>query len=270
MKHWEIPWVSTDAKIAANSMCELVDSLGTTDFPLCLYRTLDEHLCIEVAACSSVNVGERLHSRWIQSSSRDETGKMKQVVTQYAATYYKQDPLWKLIERLWGMDPEAAPLIILHTMNATDIPAGAWRQSNYLNLALGCRTVLAAAHPRFGALTLSLFRADHVGEFGAQELAWLNEVAPLLFRLLFRHEGIHFRACARLDVHAVEQRLTHLGNGLTPREIQVCSEIVIGTGLEDIARKLGIKHASVKTFRNRAFDKLGIASRTDLYAMAMT
>ena len=56
---------------------------------------------------------------------------------------------------------------------------------------------------------------------------------------------------------------------LTPRENQVCQRILSGYGSEAISAELGISLHSTFTYRKRAYQKLGICSQNELFAIAL-
>ena len=56
---------------------------------------------------------------------------------------------------------------------------------------------------------------------------------------------------------------------LTNREKQVCLRIVSGLGSEAISADLDIGLHSTLTYRKRAYEKLGISSQNELFAIAL-
>ena len=50
---------------------------------------------------------------------------------------------------------------------------------------------------------------------------------------------------------------------LTQRELAVCERLLRGLTFEGIAADLGVSAATAKTYRNRAFERLGIHHRND-------
>lgn len=87
----------------------------------------------------------------------------------------------------------------------------------------------------------------------------MPECAPLV-RLLGRVALMHFQRSAASDI---PQALAVLSK----RERDVCLGILAGKKAEIIAHELGIKPATVVTYRTRAYDKLGISSRGSLFAI---
>lgn len=66
-----------------------------------------------------------------------------------------------------------------------------------------------------------------------------------------------------------KERLQACFPTLTARELDVCEGILRGWTYDGIAVDLGLTPASVKTYRNRAFDRLGIHYRSQLFALLM-
>jgi len=56
---------------------------------------------------------------------------------------------------------------------------------------------------------------------------------------------------------------------LTGREKEVCLGILSGLSSEAIAAELGIGLHSALTYRKRAYDRLGISSQNELFAIAL-
>ena len=68
---------------------------------------------------------------------------------------------------------------------------------------------------------------------------------------------------------ALRERLLRAHAGLTERELDVCARLLQGMTQEGIACDLGLSLPTVKTYRNRAFSRLGIHFRNELFALAL-
>lgn len=165
-------------------------------------------------------------------------------------------------------DAEAAALAELHRgtigravglrpLSAGDLPEGmrfgagyAWKHGDVLYL-------------------LDLFRGPKQAAFDDAELARLTEAARFVASIVgvhaTRHRVRQAVSGARRDEIA-EQVVKFLGAGLTRREAEVVSRIVMGLRTEAIASDLKIKAATVITFRKRAYAKLGVARQAELFA----
>nr|WP_314562367.1 helix-turn-helix transcriptional regulator [uncultured Pseudomonas sp.] len=64
-----------------------------------------------------------------------------------------------------------------------------------------------------------------------------------------------------------QQRLREREPALTVQELEVCAGLLQGMTHLGIAAQLGVKESTIKTYRNRAFDRFGIHFRSELFAM---
>jgi DNA-binding CsgD family transcriptional regulator len=60
-----------------------------------------------------------------------------------------------------------------------------------------------------------------------------------------------------------------LPNRLAQREVEVCARALIGMSVEATALDLGIRPTSITTYRQRAYQKLGISSQNELFALVL-
>ncbi len=56
---------------------------------------------------------------------------------------------------------------------------------------------------------------------------------------------------------------------LTRRELDVCVRLLQGWTYDGVAADMGVTVPSVKTYRARAFDRLGIHFRNELFALVL-
>lgn len=101
----------------------------------------------------------------------------------------------------------------------------------------------------------------------APDMAQLGALAQVaitgLTRLLQRP------AAGRPLLDEVERRLAETHTVLTPRERQVCARTLIGRTARDIGQELGLGTGTVLTYRQRAYQKLGLSRASDLLAAVM-
>jgi DNA-binding CsgD family transcriptional regulator len=65
----------------------------------------------------------------------------------------------------------------------------------------------------------------------------------------------------------LEERFARRYPSLTPRERQVCARAAVGMSVEATALDLGIRKTSVLTYRQRAYQRLRVASPFELCAL---
>jgi len=105
--------------------------------------------------------------------------------------------------------------------------------------------------------SLNLYRHEGQENFGAADLTWLHALSGPLF------------AC--VDKHAQWGRphdpWAALAPDMTVRERQVCDRLLLGWTHDGVAADLGITARTVKTYRDRAFARLGVHHRHQLFAL---
>ena len=118
-----------------------------------------------------------------------------------------------------------------------------------------------------GLFAVNLYRHQHQAPFSDGQVADFEALAPALLALAHKHVALGV-----LEVPSdmsQEQRLRALQPALTPRELEVCVRLLRGMTYDGIAADLGLGLPSVKTYRNRAFDRLGIHFRNELFALLL-
>lgn len=118
-----------------------------------------------------------------------------------------------------------------------------------------------------GLFALNLYRHQHQAPFSDAQVADFEALAPALLALAHKHVALGVVE-APSDL-SQEQRLRALQPALTPRELEVCVRLLRGMTYDGIAVDLGLSLPSVKTYRNRAFDRLGIHFRNELFALLL-
>jgi DNA-binding CsgD family transcriptional regulator len=71
----------------------------------------------------------------------------------------------------------------------------------------------------------------------------------------------------RLTATQIEARFAARYSNLTTRERQVCARAAVGMSVEATGRELGIAKSSVLTYRQRAYQRLGVRSPLELAAL---
>ena len=119
---------------------------------------------------------------------------------------------------------------------------------------------------------LNLYRAIRSGPFTSDEIHRLERVLPLVMNLVL----LHFQICGadEWQKHNEKHVISFLQkNGvdyfspLTRQETGVCDLIIYGQTTDGIAAEMEISVSSVKTYRNRAYKKLKITSKSELFAL---
>jgi DNA-binding CsgD family transcriptional regulator len=135
--------------------------------------------------------------------------------------------------------------------------------SERLSLVTAERTAERGPSAHGARLAINLYRHRAQPRFDAAELDGVLDVAATLLAVVQRHIEL---GRARLTP---AQRLHQLCPQLTPRELAVCERLLRGLTFEGIAADLGVSAATAKTYRNRAFERLAIHHRNELFRLAL-
>lgn len=112
---------------------------------------------------------------------------------------------------------------------------------------------------------LSLVRSDRNGRFGDNAINHLQKISSTLQSLIAKHAEVLARQPARSLTSLEEIEINMLDDGrLSNREAQVCARVLYGISSTGIALDLKIGEETVKTYRSRAYQRLGIGSPREL------
>jgi DNA-binding CsgD family transcriptional regulator len=95
-------------------------------------------------------------------------------------------------------------------------------------------------------------------------------LAKLLLATAQKHEMLIDRPPSfprHLNVEGIERLLNLHSPELSPREREVCARAVAGKTIEGTSLELDIRRTSVITYRQRAYQKLGISRINELVAL---
>ena len=119
---------------------------------------------------------------------------------------------------------------------------------------------------------LNLYRSTAKGYFTPEEIHYLELIVPLVTNLIC----LRFQICGldnkqkqnpKYIISFLRENGTACFKLLTGQETTVCDLIVYGLTTEGMAAEMQISVSSVKTYRNRAYRKLNIHSKSELFAM---
>jgi len=142
-------------------------------------------------------------------------------------------------------------------------------------------SVIAPEHD--AVFAVNFYRHEHQAPLSDAQIAAFETVAVPLLELARKHIALT-HALPSAALHAEEaphslaavmssgqmrERLLEVSGELTARELDVCVRLLQGLTQDGIAADLGLSTATVKTYRNRAFARLGIHFRNELFARVM-
>lgn len=119
-------------------------------------------------------------------------------------------------------------------------------------------------------LAVNYYRHQHQPLFADREVARLQGLALGLVACVRRHADIVRKvSAAKAMPPSFAALLAKRCPTLTARELDVCDRLLRGWTHDGIAADLRLSVTTVITYRNRAFGRLGIHFRNELFALAM-
>ena len=152
---------------------------------------------------------------------------------------------------------------VLH-ITANEVPAE-HRAKVYEAHGMAERVSVVQEEGTGSLFALNFYRHAHQRALTDAQIADFGRAAALLMALARKHVAL---LPADTDAHL--QRLRTLKPQLTARELDVCVRLLKGMTQEGIAADLGVSLPTVKTYRNRAFERLGIHFRSELFALMLS
>lgn len=148
------------------------------------------------------------------------------------------------------------------------------RKAIYIRHGLRERVSLVAGDARGGGgvLAVNLYRGMEQPSFRDDEVDLLCSLAPPLLATVQLHLRLtapqHTEEMQGGDAVTLNPEPAALA-GLPRREREVCQRLLRGWTYDGIAADLGISAGTVKTYRNRAFERMGLHHRNELFAKAL-
>lgn len=178
----------------------------------------------------------------------------------YRKWYLRRDP----VGDAFAAAPEHGD-VALQRVLPSDIAAPVFRRRFFDDAGIVERvSIIQRGADAWRVINVSRHASD--GRCSDQEIGSLVGLACLVLPMLpLNRRGTH--AAQRLTVAQLEERFADHCVRLTARERQVCARAVLGMSVEATALELGIAKTSVLTYRQRAYQRLHVASPFELSAL---
>jgi DNA-binding CsgD family transcriptional regulator len=240
-------------------MAGMIASLGRPEFEKGLLDQLQP--LVPAASFSVYRTGRRCQPRLFLSGSRGVPDTTRDCWRAYLSGPHLND------RTLAARDEQPTGLTLCHLVAEEAPPLH--RRKVYEAHGVAERISVVEGDSE-GLFAVNLYRHRGQHAFSDGQLADFEQLAPVLLSLVRKHMSL---SGANVDAHqALAHRrtlLSRLDERLTDRELDVCARLLLGMSQDGIAQDLGLSLPTVKTYRNRAFQRLGIHFRSQLFALAM-
>jgi DNA-binding CsgD family transcriptional regulator len=237
-----------------------VSALGTPEYGRACFRVFEQSFDVDHWALFRYQVSQPV--KCIATASRTFEAVAEKNVGLFLSRCYRVDP------SLIAFREQHTERPCLIKMGIADIDDVQYRHCFEVTDVRERLSFFAA--DRNNLLQLCIYRTGSYRTFSGAEMNLFATLARLVIATALKHEEVWESAATahgRLDLDSLERRLGDLAMGLSEREKQVCARAVAGRTIEETAADLGIRKTSVITYRQRAYQKLGISKQSDLLAL---
>lgn len=256
MQHWSLPTIDDEA---GRGLGAVIDAIGAPGFADAALRGLNAG-GLHAASWSVYQVWRERAPVLHLSASVGVADATRECFRAYHDGLYRRDRSFDAVA------PGHAAVLRMH---ADEAPNTAHREAIYRRHQVLERLSAVRRAPDGTLFAVNLYHHDHQGRFGEGELAGFAALAPLLLTAVQRHLALAASgALADLALAATSPReqLRARCPALTARELDVCERLLRGWSYDGIAADMGLSVATVKTYRARAFARLGLHFKSELFA----
>jgi DNA-binding NarL/FixJ family response regulator len=237
------------------ALCRLVAALGHAGFMDDFAR---ECAALYEADQVTAFIVEDGRARCVLAHRPSEQKLVQSLVRTYTRGFVDRDPLL-------GLHLDRDRDFVAAGLASADIGDDAYRHRLFRDVGLASKIAILSRHDR-RALYINLYfrEADGAGETAIERLAASGR---MFAACLHKHESLtggSFRSGTARG--RAEAFLAERFPALSARERQVAALIACGHSVEAIALELDVAASSVVTFRRRAYAKLAISGRGELFA----
>lgn len=282
MRHWTTPRAATadhsfdSTALPAHALGSMVHRLGEPGFAQQVLQSMRP--LMPVASWSVYRTGPRSQPCLYMSASSEARDTTRDCWWAYLSGPYLRDSTWNHGD---AAGPRAATALCHITAQEV---GGEHRALVYDAHGMAERVSIIEHQEDGGIFAVNFYRHQHQHALDDAQIGQFEAIAPALLALAHKHIALtqaHGSAAGtaaaaappppklRHTLPALRMRLLQAQADLTPRELDVCARLLQGMTHEGVASDLALSLATVKTYRNRAFARLGIHFRSELFALAL-
>lgn len=255
MRHW-VPPAAPEAALLTG----LVHALGLPEFRAELLDRVRE--VVPASSCSVYRLGAR--PRLFLSGSAGVPDTTRDCWRAYLSGPHRADR-----SLLPGEGAAASGQPVVSHITAREVPPE-HRMRVYEAHGVAERVSVVQRVDDGAVFAVNFYRHAQERPYTDGQLEAFGSVAGAVLALTRKHVALAGGApdaASPEDLH--RRQLLALCPALTARELDVCERLLRGMTQEGVAADLGLSLPTVKTYRNRAFARLGIHFRSELSALLL-
>jgi DNA-binding NarL/FixJ family response regulator len=266
MQTWLVETSTPHRLVDAAAVAGLVDAIGSAE-PEMLARCILDAVAsiVDAQQCTVFAHEAQRNPRLLSGAGEDGPWLAFRTGALHAREFASQDALRDVIDRKPAAGPVGAILVCRQRCDA--MPQGSLRAScEDAGLADRLTVLVRAGETSWTAA--HLYRSRARGAYTEEQIDGLTGVARLIARCIARHYACDVDGVASVR-GSVSEGIVELGSRLTEREREVLTRILDGVTVNRIAEDLKLRPTTVATYRMRAYEKLGVTSRQELFAAVL-
>jgi DNA-binding CsgD family transcriptional regulator len=249
-------WTPSSSSSAVQVLQGLIGLMGQRDFESALLPHV--HPLVPAASYSIYQTGHGCDPTRFMSASLGIPDTTRDCWNAYLSGPYRSD-------RTLAVQDEAADQMVLCHITAPEVPT---QHRARVYEAHGMAERVSIVQRRAASIfAINFYRHDHQRPFTDGQLSDFESLAPALLALTQKQIELTRPRAVRRSADEWAQQLQAQAPALTARELDVCARLLTGMTQEGIATDLGLSLPTVKTYRNRAFARLGIHFKSELFAL---
>ncbi len=256
MRAWRLEGAASGAALMQDAIAKIVTDIGLDGFSQQVLHQVNRVL--PVGCWSVYRVGGAQPRMFLSNTyQRKDT-------TAGSWRAYLSGP--HLADKSFILSNSAPGCPAITHLTAEEIPAPIHREKVYRQFDMSERLSVVEPESPSEVFALNFYRYTDQRFYSDKELEAFETLAPSLLAAVRRHLALSqtTQLTNAMTLDAVRHTFQAHRRDLTERELDVVARTVLGMSYEGIAADLGLKLSTVKTYRNRAFDRLGIHFRNEL------
>lgn len=249
-------WTPSSSSSSVQVLQGLIGLMGQREFETSLLSHL--HPLVPAASYSIYQIGRGCDPTRFMSASLGIPDTTRECWNAYLSGPYLSD-------RTLAVQDESADSMVLCHITAPEVPA---QHRARVYEAHGMAERVSIVQRQNAAIfAINFYRHEHQHPFSDGQLSDFESLAPALLTLAQKQIELTRPRLARRNTAEWVCQLQKFEPSLTPRELEVCARLLTGMTQEGIALDLGLGLPTIKTYRNRAFARLGIHFKSELFAL---
>jgi DNA-binding CsgD family transcriptional regulator len=253
MRQWTLPHNNSPVQVLG----DLIGLIGQDDFEFSLLAYLQA--VVPAASYSIYQTGSGCAPQLFMSASLGVPDTTRDCWKAYLSGPYRND-------RTFAAGSAKQGHTQLCHITAQEVPA--LHRARVYEAHGMVERVSAVEQSESSIFAINFYRHAHQAAFSDAHLCGFEALAPALITLAKKQIALStcHKKTGENDIKRWLRKLQQLDQNLTARELDVCARLLVGMTQDGIASDLNLSVPTVKTYRNRAFARMGIHFRNELFA----